>query len=66
MLDQENDPYLDDGWLTADYWLTRFRKTRDRIVGRAKGEDSPSSQGTQYYEEELFVWERTPIRTYRQ
>ena len=29
MLDQENDPELDDEWLTADEQLTRFSKSRD-------------------------------------
>ena len=37
MLYQENDPYLDDGWLTADMRLTRFSKDRERVVGRVKG-----------------------------
>ena len=34
MLDQEDDPELDDEWLTADEQLTRFSKDRDKIVGR--------------------------------
>ena len=37
MLDQEDDPDLDDEWLTADEQVTRFRKSREKIVGRVKG-----------------------------
>ena len=45
MLDQEGDPELDDECLTADEQLTRFSKTREQIVGRVKGTESPSVQG---------------------
>ena len=45
MLDQEYDPELDDEWLTSDERLIRFRKARDKIVGRVKGSESPSVQG---------------------
>ena len=37
MLDQEDDPELDDEWLTAYEQLTRFSKAREKIVGRVKG-----------------------------
>ena len=37
MLDQEDDPELDDEWLTADEQLTRFSKAREQIEGRVKG-----------------------------
>ena len=37
MLDQDDDPELDDEWLTADEQLTCFRKSREQIVGRVKG-----------------------------
>ena len=37
MLDQEDDPELDDEWLTANEELTRFSKDREQIVGRVKG-----------------------------
>ena len=37
MLYQEDDPELDDEWLTVDEQLTRFRKAREQIVGRVKG-----------------------------
>ena len=37
MLDQEDDPELDDEWLTADEKLTRFSKDIEQIVGRVKG-----------------------------
>ena len=36
MLDQEDDPDLDDEWLTADDKLTRFREAKEKIVGRVK------------------------------
>ena len=36
MLDQEDDPELDDEWLTAHEQLTRFSKAREKIVGRTK------------------------------
>ena len=39
MLDQEDDPELDDEWLTADEQLTRFSKDREKIVGRVKGSE---------------------------
>ena len=63
MLDQEDDPELDDEWLTANEQLTRFSKAREKIVGRVKGIESPSVQGPQSYEEYLVVRERVPIRT---
>ena len=47
MLDQEDDPELDDEWLTFDEQLTRFIKSREKIVGRVKGTESPSVQGPQ-------------------
>ena len=63
MLDQEDDPELDDEWLTADEQLTRFRKAREKILGRVKGIESPSVQGPQSSEEELVLRERVPSRT---
>ena len=65
MLNQEDDPELDDEWLTADDQLTRFSKARDQIVGRVKGIESPSVQGPQSYEEDLVLRERVPRRNYR-
>ena len=62
MLDQEDDPELDDEWLTANKHLTRFRKAREQIIGRVKGTESPSVQGPQSYEEDLVVSERVPSR----
>ena len=49
--------------MTADEKLTRFRKAREKIVGRFKGTESPSVQGHQSYEEDLVVRERVPSRT---
>ena len=51
MLYQEDNTELDDEWLTADDQLTRFRKSREKIVGRVKGTESPSVQGPKYSEE---------------
>ena len=36
MSDQEDDPELDDEWLTSDEQLTRFSKAREKIVGSFK------------------------------
>ena len=63
MLYQEDDTELDDEWLTSDEGLTRFCKDREQIVGRFKGEKSPSVRGPQYYEEGLVVRERVTSRT---
>ena len=63
MLDQEDDPELDDEWLTDDDQLTRFSKSREQIVGRVKVTESPSVCGPQSSEEDLVVRERVPIRT---
>ena len=63
MLYQEDDPELDDEWLTADEQLTHFSKAIEQIVGRVKGTESPSVQGPQSSEEDLVVRERVPSRT---
>ena len=47
MLDQEDDPELDDEWLTDNERLTRFSKVREKIVGRVNGSESPYVQGPQ-------------------
>ena len=65
MLDQEDDPDLDDEWLTVDEQLTRFRKAREQILWRVKGKESPSVQGPQSSEKYLVVRERVPSRTER-
>ena len=39
-----------------------FSKTIEQIVGRVKVSELLSVQGTQYSEEDLVVWNRTPIR----
>ena len=44
MLDQEDDPELDDEWLTADEQLTHFSKVREQILGRIKGTELTSVQ----------------------
>ena len=63
MLDQEDDPELDDEWLTVDDQLPRFSKAREQFVGRVKGTESPSVQGPQSSEEDLVVRERVPSKT---
>ena len=63
MLDQEDDPELDDEWLTTDEQLTCFIKAKEQIVGRVKGSESPYVQRTHYYEENLVVMERVISRT---
>ena len=65
MLDQENDPKLVNEWLTANEQLTRFRKAREKIVGRFKGTESPSVQVPQSYKGYLVLRERVPSRTER-
>ena len=47
MLKQEDDTELNDDCLADDEHLIRFIKARERIVGRVKGVESPSFQGTQ-------------------
>ena len=63
MLYKEDDPEFDDEGLTDDEQLTRFRKTREQIIGRVKGIELPSFQGTQSSEEDLVVRERVPSTT---
>ena len=50
MLDQEDDPELEDEWLTDDDRLTNFSKSREKIVVRVKGSESPYVQGNQVSE----------------
>ena len=47
MLDQEDDPELDDDWLTANEQLLHFSKAREHIVRRVKRAESPYVQGSQ-------------------
>ena len=63
MLDQEDDPKLDDYWLTADKRLTGFRKYIEQIIGRVKGAESIYVQGCKSYEEEIVIRERVTSRT---
>ena len=65
MLDQEDDPELDDEWLTVDEQLTRFRKSRDQILGRVNGTETPFVKGYQYSEKDLVVRDRVPSSTER-
>ena len=53
MLDQEDDPALNDEWLTSDEQLTHFSKSREQIVERFKRTESPSVQRSQSSEEDL-------------
>ena len=63
MLDQEDDPELNDEWLTVDEKSTSFSKAREKIIRRVKVSESPYVQGLQSSEEDLVVRERVPIRT---
>ena len=65
MVDQEDDPDLDDEWLNANKKLTRFRKSREKSLGRVKGLESPYVKGSQSSEEELVVKDRVTRRTGR-
>ena len=65
MFDQQNDAYLDDGWLTDNERLTYFIKAREWILGKFKWAESPYVQGHQYTDEDLVVWERDTIRNAR-
>ena len=65
MLDQKDDPELDDEWLTANEQLTRLSKAREKIIGLVKGSESTSAQGPQYSEEDLVVGGRAPSSTER-
>ena len=47
MLYQNNNPELDDGWLTTYEGLTHFIKAREKIVGRVKGAELIFVQGLQ-------------------
>ena len=47
MVDQEDDPELDDEWLNANEKLTRFSKAREKSLGRVKGLESPYVKGPQ-------------------
>ena len=55
MLEQEDDPELDNEYLTSDERLTCFRKAVKKIVGRVKGAELPYVQGPQYFEKYLVV-----------
>ena len=65
MLDQKDNPELDDEWLTADEQLTRFIKAKEKIVGRVKGTELPYVQGPQYSEEDLVIREMVTSKTER-
>ena len=63
LLDQEDDPELDDEFLNADERLTSFSKAREKIMWRVNGEEFPSVQGARSSEEDLVVRERVPSMT---
>ena len=65
MLYQEYYKELDDEWFTTNERLTRFRKTRENILGRFKGAESPYLQGSQYSEEDLVLRGIFPSRNKR-
>ena len=51
--------------MTANEQLTRFSKSREKIVRRVKGTELPSVQRPQYSEKDLVVRERVPSWTER-
>ena len=55
MLDQKYDIDLYDECFPANERLTHISKAREQILGRLKGEESPSVQGPKYSEEDLVV-----------
>ena len=55
MLYLEDDPDLDDKWLTSNYILTRLSTYGYNILGRVKGANTPSVQGPQYSEKDLVL-----------
>ena len=63
MLKQEDDPYLDEEWLTYDERSARFIKYREHIVGKSIRAEMPSVQGHKSSEEDLVIRERVPIKT---
>ena len=63
MLDQGDDPELDDDWLNSNEQLTCFSNAREKIIGRVKGVESPPVQVPPFYEEGLVVRDRVPSRT---
>ena len=44
MLDQEDYPELDYGWLNSYERLTQFRKAREQLLRRVEGSELPSDQ----------------------
>ena len=65
MFDQEDDPELDDEWLTTDDQSARFRKSRQKVLGRFKRADSPYVTVPQNSEEDIVVRERAKGNTER-
>ena len=49
VLDQEDDPWLYDEWLTANERLTPFSKAIEKILERVKGAELPYFQVPQYF-----------------
>ena len=64
--DQEDDPELNENWLTTNDQFNVFRRSRYSILWNVKGAESPSVQGPQYYEEYLFVRYNFTSKTERQ
>ena len=49
MLDQKNNPKLDDKWLDDDEQLKCYIIDREKILGRVKGSEIPPFKGYKYY-----------------
>ena len=51
--------------MTVDERVTHFSKSREKILGRVTGEDSPCVQGPQSSGKDLVVRNKVPSRTDR-
>ena len=60
---QEDDPDMYYKWLTGYGRSTRFRRSREKIVRRAKGSESTYVQGPKYSEGVLVVRDRVTSST---
>ena len=63
MLDQKNNPKLDDKWLDDDEQLKCYIIDREKILGRVKGSEIPPFKGYKYYHYYLVVRVRVTSRT---
>ena len=65
MIEQEDDPDLDDDQFIFNYQFKCFRKSREGILGRVKVTELSYIQGPKSSKEDLFVRDVVPTRTER-